>query len=573
MKKSEIRTDKKEAVLILGAGVMQIPVIKSAGKMGFVSIVFDGNSNAPGKNFSDYFENIDLKDNNSLLEKSLYYSSVCNIKGVFTAGTDFSYMVAWLSEKLGLKSISYETALKATDKSLMRKAFSSANVSSPLFIIAPNSNIEEKDVRKLGYPLVVKPVDSMGARGTVKIHDFQSLKEAIEKALKFSRAGKVIIEQFLEGPEFSLDAVIKDGNISVCGVADRHIFFPPYFVEMGHTMPSIFPKEVIDKVINVFCDGIKAIGIDNGAAKGDIKYTGEKAVIGEIAARLSGGYMSGWTFPYSTGFSVIDAALKIALGIDPGIIKYSYSKTAAERAFISIPGVVDSVYIPEYLKNISANTNSPDSVVKDLFINIKPGDKVNFPKNNVEKCGNIIAVHKERQEAVFAAEEACRAIIVKLKPGDDATFNFIFGKKEPWIPDAFNFNSNFNNNSGSKMYDSMPYFYGKPNITDIKQKIDVFLPDIFDTISDKTFDNNGQKGNSEGFGADWHGNSLKKAIKTIENFTNLRFIKEFSGNRFTLGKIFWKSVARGSIQGGIWIGETVADYIKNGRNLDNIKWE
>ncbi|MCL2706379.1 MAG: hypothetical protein FWE72_09265, partial [Spirochaetaceae bacterium] len=326
-----------------------------------------------------------------------------------------------------------------------------------------------------------------------------------------------------------------------------------YFVEMGHTMPSSFPKEAVDKIINVFCDGIRAIGIDNGAAKGDIKYSDGKATIGEIAARLSGGYMSGWTFPYSTGFSVIDAALKIALDKDPGPIKYSYNKTAAERAFISIPGVVDSIYIPEYLRN-----RDTESIVKELFINVNPGDKVSFPKNNVEKSGNIIAVHKERSEAIYAAEEACRNIIVKLKPCDETTFNFIFREKEKWIPDAFIFNKI---QRIKEIFDSMPDFYGKPDNLDLKEKIHVFLPDIINT-------------NEESFGTDWHGNPLKKAIETIQNSTNLEFIKEISPkNRFILGKIFWKSVARGSVQGGIWIAETIADYIRNGSNLNSIKWE
>ncbi|MCL2294532.1 MAG: ATP-grasp domain-containing protein [Spirochaetes bacterium] len=581
--------EKKNAVVILGAGIMQVLAIKSASKMGFVTIAFDGNIDAPGKNFPDYFENIDLKDRGSLLEKSRAYTAAYDIKAVFTVGTDFSYMVAWLSEKLGIKSLSYETALKATDKSLMRQAFSSAKVSSPQFLMVTGSEQVEpisrrsesrgqtkfahdrerrltKDmqsisflsiekIEKMGYPLVVKPVDSMGARGTVKIHNFDDLKEAIEEAIKYSRTGKVIIEQFLEGPEFSLDAVVKEGQIHICGVADRHIYFPPYFVEMGHTMPTIFPQDVVEKVVNVFCDGIKAIGIDNGAAKGDIKYTNGKAVIGEIAARLSGGYMSGWTFPYSSGFSVIDAALKIALDIDPGEIKYSYEKTAAERAFISIPGVVDSVFIPDYLKN-----DSPDNAVKVVFVNVKPGDVVNFPKNNVEKSGNVIAAHENRDEAVFAAEEACRNIIVKLKPADETTFSFIFKEKENWIPDAFVFDRG--------ILDSMPDFYGDgAGLTGDSGKIDVFLPADFD------FSNSGNS--DERFGRDWHGNSLKKALETIESHANIRFIKEFPAisdrNKFVLGKIFWKSIKKGSIQGAIWVAETIADYIRKG-NLNSIKW-
>ncbi len=540
--------EAKKAIVILGAGIMQIPAIESAKRKGYMTIVFDGNCKAQGAASSDHFENIDLKNRDALLEKCLSYRKEYEIAGVFTAGTDFSYIVAWLSTQLGLKSISYETSIKATDKSLMRQAFLSCNVPSPAWLITENRNIDEVLVRKLGFPLVVKPVDSMGARGTVRVDDSLQLGEAFDSAYIHSRTGKVIIEQFIEGPEYSLDAVIKDGKISVCGIADRHIFFPPYFVEMGHTMPAVLTKEASENIAKVFCDGIKAIGIDNGSAKGDIKYSRKGAVVGEIAARLSGGYMSGWTFPYSTGFSVIDAAIDIAVGNDPGAVDYSYINTAAERAFISIPGIVDSVFIPEIIQKSISNRNK-DTVLKELFINVKPGNVVNFPKNNVEKCGSVIAVHRDREKAVYGAEQACRDIFVKLKPCGEMTFNFIFNEKESWIPDAFN--------PGCSALE-MPDYYG--NIQDIdiiKHPLYVIMPES--GVGDQ--------------GKDWQGRTLDNVLKQIEYHANIRFAEKADiGSSFAVGGLFWKSVARGSVQGGVWIVETLLEYLENGKDLKDYKW-
>ncbi len=539
-----------KAIVILGAGIMQIPAIMSAKRKGLIAIVFDGNSLAPGRDVAHHFENVDLKECERLLEKCMEYGNIYHIAGVFTAGTDFSYVVAWLSGKLGLKSISYETALKATDKSKMRNAFREGNVPSPGFIITDGKDIDTVKVKELGFPLVVKPVDSMGARGTARVNNNAELAGAVSSAVKYSRSGRVIIEQYIEGPEFSLDAVIKDGRIHVCGIADRHIFFPPYFVEMGHTMPSSYPQEVKDNVAAVFCEGIRAIGIDNGSAKGDIKYSTKGAVVGEIAARLSGGYMSGWTFPYSTGFSVIDAALDIAVGGDPGSVNYSYDYTAAERAFISIPGIVESIDIPDYIKK-----RGHDSPVRDLFINVKAGDSVSFPKNNVEKCGNIIAVHGKRGEAISHAEDACRDIFIRLKSSDEKTFEFIFGGKEGWIPDAYSI-------KGSRI-EEMRDYYGTPDLNKIrKEGIYAAFPEGL-SISD------------ESCGLDWQGRPLEETIRQIEKITGLKLLKSLPvplNGSFILGRIFWKGVVRGSVQGGVWVIETIIDFLGKGKDLKNIKW-
>lgn len=577
----------KNGIIILGAGIMQIPAIESAKRKNLITLVFDGSSAASGKEYADFFEAIDLKNGSAILEKALYIidKNHITIKGVFTAGTDFSYMVAWLSEKLSLSSISYETALKATEKSKMRHAFKDAAVSSPSFIVISKDQLtisaekifkEKADKGELPpFPLVVKPVDSMGGRGTVKVNSVKALSEAAVEAVKFSRCGQVIAEEYIEGPEFSLDAVIKNNEVFICGNGDRHIFFPPYFVEMGHTMPSNYPEQVQKSVEKVFCQGIKAIGIENGAAKGDIKFSVPKSgkiedgkpVIGEIAARLSGGYMSGWTFPYSSGFSVIDAAIDIACNLEWKPVNYTYKNIVAERAFISVPGIVKEVYIPAYLQkavdavapfsqsfsnSLSLDSSEELEIVKNVFINVKPGDKVVFPKNNVQKCGNVIAVHKQREKAVEAAEKACRHIIVKLLTGADLgnhTADFIFGEKENWIPDAFLFNK--------ELLDNIPEFL-LPE--DEATSIGVWLPPTLVSSFCQA-------------GKDWQGRTVEEVLLQIKELTSILFVEEIpvSGhNQLLLGKVFWQAVSRATVQGGVWIIETLTDYLSKSDNIGDI---
>ena len=90
--------------------------------------------------------------------------------------------------------------------------------------------------------------------------------------MPYSRSGRAIIEEFVEGPEFSIDALVEGDEIPDTRSRGQAYRLPPCFVELGHSMPSAYPPEVVDEVLRVFRLGVKAIGIDIGAAKGDMKF-------------------------------------------------------------------------------------------------------------------------------------------------------------------------------------------------------------------------------------------------------------------------------------------------------------
>ncbi len=333
------------ALFILGAGILQIPAIRAARELGLRAVVADGNGDAPGLKLADRPLVIDLRATDMLRSEACRLSRVEHIIGVFTAGTDFSLAVAQIAADLGLPGIDVEAAKRATNKAMMRRTLYDKGLPTPRFarIGRRRAPRDLQAAEAIGFPLVVKPADSMGARGVRRVDDADQLRAAVEVAATFATGGETIVEAFIPGQEYSLDALVYRGDIAICGVAERHIRFSPFFVEMGHTMPARLNGQQYRALTESFISAISAIGIDNGAAKGDLFLDGDRAVTGEIAARLSGGFMSGWTYPYASGVDVTKAAIRIAIGEPPGDLTPTRDHVCVERAVISIPGTVENV--------------------------------------------------------------------------------------------------------------------------------------------------------------------------------------------------------------------------------------
>lgn len=397
-------------IMIIGAGILQVPAIEIAKEMGLKTIVTDYNPKAPGLKIADVPLIMSTKDIEGTVRVARQYAERDRIDGVITVGTDAAMTVSAVANALGLPGIKFENAEAATNKIKMRTRFKQHNVPSPDFAECWSIDDAYRFADTHSYPLVIKPSDNMGARGVVRIDSRDEIPEKFEHAKKHSPSGELIIEEFMEGFELSIDALIFDNKIVITGIADRMIGFEPYFVEIGHIMPSELPKEKQQQAVDVMIKGIKALGITLGAAKGDIKVTPEGAMAGEIAARLSGGFMSAYTYPLSTGVNLIKAAIKIALGQKPTEKELipKFHKVAAEKAIIPQPGYILNIRGIDEVKKIPG--------IAEIFLRIKPGDIFKPPTSNVEKAGNIIGVAKTRKEALKIVDKALKTIKIEVGP-------------------------------------------------------------------------------------------------------------------------------------------------------------
>jgi len=522
-------------ILILGAGIMQGPAIRFAKERGLEAVVVDGDPKAPCSSWADIFVPIDLKDREAIAAYAQTLVRDGGLGGVVTAGTDFSATVAYVAEKVGLPGIPFQNALDASDKERMRRRFKEASVPSPDFVVLTEIPASPSGL-PFPFPVVVKPVDNMGARGCRRVDGPGDLAPAVEDALRFSRSGRAIVEEFMEGPEFSLDAIVYRGQITLCGIADRHIVFPPYFIEMGHTMPTQVGWEDQKRITDVFFQAIRALGITHGAAKGDIKLTGQGPMVGEIAARLSGGYMSGWTYPYASGVEPVRAAIAVALGDKPNGLEPLRQWTSAERAFISIPGTVKTLLGLENAKTLPH--------IQDLFLRVDQGSRVQFPVNNVSKCGNIISAAPDRTTAVRAAEEAVRSIFIRLEPHRAETDAFLRAPlDEPFPPSAFS--------PSPALLGALESLYD-PNV-EVRDRGASFGGNGPALVPFPQF--------TEGPFTDYVGRTVQESLAAVRRISgyDLPLVKPSeSGGRPCLGRKFWSALIRGGYQGALYLLDSLA---------------
>lgn len=504
-------------ILILGAGLMQRPAMEAAKELGYKTLVVDANPSAVCVPFADRFELVDLKDREGIA--SLALSLKDSLAAIFTAGTDFSASVSYAAEKCGLPSHSFEAACNASNKVLMRECFKKHSVPSPEFISVSEKDIEsiEKKIDAFSFPKVVKPVDNMGARGCRLVRTKEEFIPALRDAVNFSRTKNAIVEDYMKGREYSLDALVVDGKIILTGFADRHIYFEPYFVELGHTMPSECSDKEKKEITDVFQQAVTALGLTDGVAKGDIKYTEKGAMIGEVAARLSGGYMSGWTFPYSSGFNLTKEAMKISLGIVPDYKNESEIpsvKFSHERAFISIPGVVSEIYGADGILGCP--------FIKNVFFRTKIGDEVDFPRNNVEKCGNVIAAAETRELSLNAAEKAVSSIVFRLEKNNGKTddfLNFMEDPVEKGFPYSFFVLDDETRQRFNKEIENIACCEIPPCL---KDKVEILK--------------------------DWNYRTIKETLELYE---------KYSGKKSGIsGKEFWRALIRGGIQGILYLSDS-----------------
>ncbi|TGL37735.1 alpha-hydroxy-acid oxidizing protein [Leptospira perdikensis] len=421
-----------KTILIIGGGLLQVPIIQTAKTMRLHTVVADMNPTSIGFQIADEAILMSTKDVEGMVRESKKFVQNSPIHGVITAGTDASMTVAAVASALQLPGIRFVDAEAASNKVKMRQRLKEFGMPIPSF--APVWSLQDaKDaLDSLTFPLVMKPADNMGARGVIKVNNKDDLTNAFRHAKRFCPTGELILEEYMEGPELSVDALAFQGQIRMTGIADRIIEREPYFIEVGHNMPSAMSKEVLDEVERVMAGGMRALGIHLGAGKGDIKVTKDGVKIGEIAARLSGGFMSAFTYPLSTGVNLNRAALLISLGETPDNLDPVITRVSIERSLLSQAGKLVTIGGVEETKKIDG--------VSEVFIQSKPGDIIKDPTNNIDKSGHVIIVADTLKDAELVFEKVKKTIrfevdeqfsITEKEIGDQARIRF--GKDICWV--------------------------------------------------------------------------------------------------------------------------------------------
>ena len=319
-------------LVILGTNEYQNPLILRAKELGYETHVFGWKTGAIGETTADVYHNVNIMDYETLWEEV----QKVNPCGVASIASELAmHPMNFLLRKLGIPCNNLETETIATNKYLMRCAMRDAGVDGPRFTLVE----EDFDVTKISdfeYPLIIKPVDLSSSRGVMKIDSPDELQEAIDYALGWSKTKQAILEEFIEGQEYSGESIAYDGEYKLLVVTEKSTTGAPHFVETGHKQPAELSREMRKKVEETLYKAFASMGIKYGAVPPEFRITKDGRIcFMEIGARMGGDCIGSDLVPLSSGYDYMGMVIAIGCGKEPSFEKIREPKEARIKYIIT----------------------------------------------------------------------------------------------------------------------------------------------------------------------------------------------------------------------------------------------
>ncbi len=356
----------KEKIAVIGANEPLIPFYRQAKALGYEIIGIAIEKGAVCKKFCNRFYPVSFADKDAVVD-------VCRkekVDGIISFSLESALpTVVYVAQKLGLVSNSEESIELTQSKYAQRQALEKAGIPVPkYFLIENKSDLSKVQCR---FPVIVKPVDSGGSQGICKVEKPEDLEDAYNYAVSYSRSSNAIIEEFIDGREFSVEFISHKGKHYFLQITDKVTSGAPRFVEMQHHQPADIPTSVWERIKTMVADALTALKIENSASHTEIKWNNnDELFIIETGARMGGDYISSDLVRLSTGYDFVEGAIKLAVNkfeiptfpirMHSGV--YFYSKLAPEVGNIILqhdkwPEIVEWEYSDEPLMDVNSNAD------------------------------------------------------------------------------------------------------------------------------------------------------------------------------------------------------------------------
>jgi len=324
--------------LVIAGGLPQISLLNQLKERGIATVLADGNANAIARPYADVFCQLDIFNIEAVKELAVreqvdFLITVC--------ADQVLLVVAQVSEMLGLPCyIDYQTGQNVSDKIKMKQIFKANGIPTSDYVEMTEFNLEE--IAHLKYPLVVKPVDAYSSKGVRKVHAPEELEGYYREAEKISRSGGVIVEEFCQGTEISVDAFVCNGKAKILCVSNSDkILDDGRFVIFRGRYPVSASEKVLQEIEEVAQKITDAFGLVNSPLLIQMINMGDRVSVLEFCAR-TGGNMKYLLIKHSCGVDVISAAIDLSLGIVPEIQPHDTGNKYVVNDFLYCkPGVFD----------------------------------------------------------------------------------------------------------------------------------------------------------------------------------------------------------------------------------------
>jgi biotin carboxylase len=315
---------EQKKLLHLGGSYFQIPCIKTAKESGHYVVTCDYLPDNPGHAYSDKYYNVSTTDKEAVLN----LAKEIGADGIVAYASDpAAPTAAYVANKLGLPSSSFDSVNILARKDLFRATLKNNNFNCPSFVVfsiknynGDNSSIKDFIQKTLTFPAVLKPVDSSGSKGVSVLYSIDQLDSAVTYATPFSKVGKCILEEFVnkKGPQIAGDGFVVNGQLVFRLFANEHFSkeIKGSVVPIGESFPYIREDKLQDAVHKEIQRFLTIIGYTQGALNFDIRIDDNDSVwLMEIGPRNGGNLIPDVT-KLATNIDMIKATIDIALGLD-----------------------------------------------------------------------------------------------------------------------------------------------------------------------------------------------------------------------------------------------------------------
>ena len=390
-------------LMILGAGIYQVPLIKKAKEMGLWTITASIPGDYPGFKFADEVVYINTTDKDSICK-------ICkekNIDGIVVSGTDVAVPTqGWCCDELKLKGPSYESAILAQNKYKMKMAFEKFGVrTADVRYVKIDCSYPLEICESIGFPVIFKSIDSSGSRGITKCSSPEEIEYAYNQVKNNTRSDIYIIEKFLDGTEFGAQSFIYDGKVKFFLPHGDYVFHGDTGVPVGHFAPFEIQDSIINDAEQQLTKAISAMKLNNCAINADFILCDNKVYVLEIGARAGATCLAEMVGLFY-GFDYYEKIIQAALGIEPDFTpKNEKRQPNAEMLFISEKAGI--------IKDIT-NYAIKDERIIDISFDYSIGDKVRAFNKGPDRIGQVIVVGETVEEAKSIIDDILSQNLIKI---------------------------------------------------------------------------------------------------------------------------------------------------------------
>ncbi|MDQ2958054.1 MAG: ATP-grasp domain-containing protein, partial [Actinomycetota bacterium] len=310
---------------------------------------------------------------------------------------------ALVADELGLPGPSLRAAMISRNKGFQRARFAAFGIGQPDFLVT-DLLTDARDWAADRLPVVIKPLSSAGSLGVEHVADLAAFDQA---AGRRGGQGRLLVEQAVDGPEYSWEALVRDGQVWFANLTAKQTTGPPNFIEVAHHTAVEFDAATTGIIDELGRAVLAALGMRDGLVHLEFRLGQAGPSVMEVAVRTPGDYLMellGLTY----GLDWFELTVRLMLGLELPAPPAGPVRYAASYLPVADAGVVSEV---SGLADVRAHP-----CVVDADVSVAPGDVLAAARSSNQRVGHVLLAAHDRHQLAAALSDVRQALVVSTRP-------------------------------------------------------------------------------------------------------------------------------------------------------------